>query len=63
MNKKELINLILAFAVTAMVIGIIITAFAKDYTLTSDIGKGIVVVSFLVAAVCQIIIWIGRRRR
>lgn len=62
MSKIEVIRLISAFSVVGMIIGIIITIFAKDYTLTGDIGKGLVVVSFLVTAVCQIIIWVMIRR-
>ena len=60
-KKKEILELILAFSVTALVIGILITAFAKDNTPAGDAGRIIVIVSFIITAVCQMIIWFRRR--
>ena len=63
MDKKYVLNLVSAFAVVALIIGIIITAFAKDNTAASDAGKIMVIISFIVAAVCQIIVWITGKKR
>ena len=60
-KKKEVLDLISAFAVTALIVGILITAFAKDNTPTGDAGRIIVIISFIIAAICQIIIWFRRR--
>ena len=63
MGKREILNLIAAFAVVALIIGMIMAMIAEDYTLTDDLGKGIVIVSFSIAAVCEIILWISRKRK
>ncbi len=61
-NPRDVLSLIEAFAVVALIIGIIISAAAEDYTVTDDAGKATVVVSFIVAALCQICIWIINKK-
>ncbi len=43
--------------------GIAINIFAKENTPLGDAGMLTVIISFLVAAICQIILWITDRRR
>ena len=63
MKNTTVLDLVHAFAVTALVVGIIITIFAKEYSTAGDVGKIIVIVSFCVTAVCQIIKWIRRKTK
>ncbi len=63
MNKREVVDLILAFAMLALLIGIGINIFTKENTLLNDIGHIVVIASIIVAVICQIILWIRKRRR
>lgn len=63
MKKREVINLILAFAVVVLIIGILITAFAKENSSASDAGKVIVIVTFLITITCEVILRVTDRRR
>ncbi len=63
MKKLQIISLILAFSMLTLLIGIGIVIFTKDNTLPRDIGMLTVILSVVTAAICQIILWIGRHRR
>ena len=53
----------LPFGMLTLLIGIGIVIFTKDNTLPRDIGMLTVILSVVTAAICQIILWIGRHRR
>lgn len=61
-TPRDVLSLIEAFAVVVLIIGIIISAVAKDYTAADDAGKAMVVVSFIVAALCHISIWVINKK-
>lgn len=63
MKKQEIVGLILAFAMLALLIGLGIVIFAKENTFLGDLGMVTVILSFLTGAVCQIILWFARRKK
>lgn len=62
MKKRDIVSLVLAFAMLALLIGIGIMIFSKEQTLLNDIGHLVVILSFIVAAISQIILWIINRK-
>ena len=62
MKKRDIVSLVLAFAMLGLLIGIGINIFTKENTPLNDIGHITVIISAIVAAICQIILWIIYRR-
>ncbi len=60
-RRRLVVNLISAFAVLGVIIGIIITVFAKNGTGLSEFGMGLVLICGIIAIIFQIIIWISGR--
>ena len=58
---RKVVNLISAFAVVGVIIGIIITVFAQNGTGLSDFGMGLVLICGVIAIIFQIVIWISGR--
>lgn len=63
MGKKEIVELVSAFAMVGLIAGVVITIFAESDTAIGEVGMVMVVVGFCVVAVCQVIVWIGRKMK
>ena len=59
---RNVINLISAFAVVGVIVGIIMIVFSEYGSAVNEAGMGTVVVCGIVAVIFQIIIWIMRKR-
>ena len=59
---RNTVNLISAFSVVGMIVGIIIVIFSESGSSLSDIGMVTVIAGAIVTAICQIIVLILRRK-
>lgn len=61
MKKIEIVGLILAFAMLALLIGLGIVIFATENTSLHDAGMLTVIVATVIGAICQLILLISRK--